>query len=95
MKGPHDDELIWPLQKKFLFTLLNQINDCEHHLKSIGRATIQLAGRVSDGNRATIGWGEPQFISSIDLLMVTPTCQYLKDNCILISVDIHFGTKII
>jgi len=30
MKGPHDDELTWPLRGKFEWKLLNQISDCEH-----------------------------------------------------------------
>ena len=31
MKGPHDDELTWPLRGKFEIRLLNQISDSEHH----------------------------------------------------------------
>ena len=31
MKGPHDDELTWPLRGKFDITLLNQTSDSEHH----------------------------------------------------------------
>ena len=30
MKGPHDDELTWPLRGEFEITLLNQISDSEH-----------------------------------------------------------------
>ena len=31
MKGPHDDELTWPLREKFEVKLMNQISNCEHH----------------------------------------------------------------
>ena len=31
MKGPHDDELTWPLRGNFEMKLLNQISDSEHH----------------------------------------------------------------
>ena len=31
MKGPHDDELTWPLRGRFKVKLFNQINDSEHH----------------------------------------------------------------
>ena len=31
MKGPHDDELTWPLRGEFEIKLLNQISDSEHH----------------------------------------------------------------
>ena len=30
-KGPHDDELAWPLRGMFEIKLLNQISDSKHH----------------------------------------------------------------
>ena len=35
MKGPHDDELKWPLREKFEVKLMNQISDSKHHLKNV------------------------------------------------------------
>ena len=31
MKGPHDDNLPWPLRNKFKIKLSNQISDSQHH----------------------------------------------------------------
>ena len=91
MKGPHDDELTWPLRGKFKVKLLNQISDREHYLKTVGYHRDQVpdeyAGRVIDGVKAKNGWGYPQFISNEDLHKVTPTCQYLKDDCIFLQVS--------
>ncbi|XP_065903398.1 TNF receptor-associated factor 4-like isoform X2 [Dysidea avara] len=74
MKGPHDDELTWPLRGEFEIKLLNQISD------------YICSGRVIDTDRArSRGW--PRFISNEDLHGVTPTCQFLKDDCIYLQVS--------
>jgi len=89
MKGPHDDELTWPLRGKFEVKLLNQISDCEHYSKTwtFNKHTPAVnAERVSEGEKSK-GWGRPKFISNEDLRKVTPTCQYLKDNCIFFQVN--------
>ena len=92
MKGPHDDELTWPLRGKFEFKLLNQISDCDHHISkalNYGGEHISnsAAERVTDGDRAATGWGFQQFYSHEDLDKVTPKCQYLKDDCIFLQVN--------
>ena len=79
MKGPHDDELTWPLRGKFEIKLLNHISDSEHHCDtSYDEAADSSAGRVSEGDRSTQGWGEQHYITNEDLYKITPTCQYLK-----------------
>ena len=58
MKGPHDDELTWPLRGKFKVKLLNQIGDCEHYSIAIAydsHTKSHNACRVIDGDRAE-GW---------------------------------------
>ncbi|XP_065901691.1 TNF receptor-associated factor 4-like [Dysidea avara] len=90
MKGPHDDELTWPLTEKFQFKLLNQISDCEHYSTTLtfdDHTPSEYAGRVTDCIRSTGGWGHRQFIVYEDLHTVTPTCQYLKDDCIFLQVS--------
>ncbi|XP_065901669.1 TNF receptor-associated factor 4-like [Dysidea avara] len=89
MKGPHDDELSWPLRGKFEVKLLNQISDCKHHSGTMiydDSTTDVHAGRVTNGNKGK-GWGWSKFISIEDLHKVTPTRQYLKDDCIFFQVS--------
>ncbi|XP_065902755.1 TNF receptor-associated factor 5-like [Dysidea avara] len=89
MKGPHDDDLTWPLRGKFEVKLLNQISDCEHYslvLVYEDHIKDEYAGRVKNGNKAG-GWGYTKFISKKDLRKFTPTCQYLKNDCIFLQVS--------
>ena len=89
MKGPHDDELNWPLRGTFAVKLLNQVNDSDHYLLTIryGNNTPESsAGRLIDRERHG-GWGCQKFISNEVLHKVTPTCQYLKNDCIFFKVN--------
>ena len=89
LKGSHDDNLIWPLRGKFEFKLLNQISDCEHHSDVViydDHADHDTAGRVTDDNSVR-SWGKSRFISNEGFHKVTPTCQYLKDDCIFFQVS--------
>ena len=89
MKGPYDDELTFPLMGKFEVKLLNQISDCEHYSVTVtyDDSTADIAGRVPDNDGVACGWGETEFISNEDFHNVTPTCQYLKDDCIFLQVS--------
>ena len=88
MKGPHDDELTWPLRGTFKVTLLNQISDSEHH--SITVAYDEDApddiGIIIDSENEDDGWGHPEFISNKDLNKITPTHQFLKDDSLFFQV---------
>ena len=91
MKGPHDDELTWPLRGKFEIKLLNQISDSEHHSLTVtydDRASDinAVVDRVTEGDRSENGWGYHQYISNEDLNKITPTRQYLKDDCLFFQV---------
>ena len=89
MKGPHDDELTWPLRGKIEMKLLNQISDSEHHSMTVtydDDIESDADKRVTEGDKAVSGWGQPQFISNRDLHKITPTCQYLKDDCLFFQV---------
>ena len=90
MKGPHDDELtcIWPLREKFEIKLLNQISDSEHHSKTVNYDdnTPDNSKVIESSNNFSRGWGRIQFISNEDLHKTTPTCQYLKDDCLFFQV---------
>ncbi|XP_065885284.1 TNF receptor-associated factor 4-like [Dysidea avara] len=90
MKGPHDDMLTWPLRGKIELKLLNQISDCEHRSLTLAyndNTTTEVASQVTNDDRATTGWGYPQFISKVVLHRITPTCRYLKNDCIFLQVS--------
>ena len=93
-KGPHDDELTWPLRGKFMIKLLNQISDSEHHSVIVTYDNIvpdKCANRVSYMYRAE-GWGEPKFISNTNLNKITPTCRFLKGDCLFSKWTSHCNT---
>ena len=90
LKGPYDDELTWPMKENFELKLLNQISDCEHHSQTLdfGDDTTNMSSsRVVHGDKAIKGWGNHLFISNEYLHKVTPTRQYLKDDCIFLQVS--------
>ena len=88
VKGPHDDELTWPMKETFKVTLLNQISDCKHL-----SMTVMFDDSTPRGSACrvfvdrSIGWGKAKFISKKELHKVTPTCQYLKDDCVFLKVS--------
>ena len=89
MKGPHDDELTWPLRGKFEIKLLNQISNSEHHSMMVtydDDATDNCDSRVTKSNRNQFGWGRQQYISNQNLSKLTSTCQFLKDDCLFFQV---------
>jgi len=89
MKGPHDDELKWPLRGKFELKLLNQTSDHKHDSNVVNfdcHTSGSVAGRVITGNQASCGWGFCRFISNESLYKITSKCQYLKDNCVFFQV---------
>ena len=89
MKGPHDDKLTWPLRGNFTVTLLNQISDKDHHSVLFPLSDNSSAGnRVTDGEYAAGGWGTTKFVSNEEIHKSTPTCQFLKDDCLFFQVCI-------
>jgi len=88
MKGPHDDELKWPLRGKCEMKLLNQISDSQHHSGTVtfnDDTTGNSDKRVTEGERAQ-GWGHHQFISNKNLYKTAPLHQFLKDDCLFVQV---------
>ena len=89
LKGPHDNELTWPLRGMFEIKLLNQISDSEHHSMTLpydDNTPHNYTTRVTDGNRSEDAWGYHRYISNEDLNKITPICQYLKDDCLFFQV---------
>ncbi|XP_065901773.1 TNF receptor-associated factor 4-like [Dysidea avara] len=90
MKGPHDDELTWPLKEKFEVKLLNQISDYDHHNSIVDYSHDNVSelssGRVVSGDEA-YGLGHKRFISNEYLKVDTYSRRYLKYDCIFLLVS--------
>ena len=96
MRGPHDDNLLWPMKEKIRIKLMNQINDSEHQFSTVSytdNVPADYTSRVIEGNQAKKGWGKPKFICHEDIhkhrVSVTGTtiCQFLKDDCLFFEIS--------
>ena len=66
-------------------TLLNQISNSEHHSTLI--TLIDGAGdRVTNTELISKAWIIDTFVSNRELRKSTPTCQFLKDDCVFFQV---------
>ena len=93
MKGPHDDELTWPLRGEFEIKLLNQISDSEHHSITVtfdDNTPEDCNSRVIEGDRSECGWGMHQYIINEDLNKTAQACQFLKDDCLSFQISFNF-----
>ena len=88
MRGPHDDNLSWPLRDKFEMKLLNQISDSQHDSGTADyeNSPRECRGRVTEGDKGEEGWGCAQFISNENLSKITSTRQYLKDDSLFFQI---------
>ena len=89
MKGPYDDNLLWPLQGKFELKLLNQIRATGHYKVSdhlLFDAKANVCQLKSSGWKIGDDWGYISFISNENLDIDTYTCQYLKDDSVFFEV---------
>ena len=75
MRGANDDNLKWPFKGTIKVSLLNQLEDGQHHTR-----------RFADNDDT--GWELEQFISHHDLSYNgDKNCQYLKDDTLFFRVD--------
>ena len=91
MRGDNDDNLKWPFKGTITVSLLNQLEDGQHHTKQLWSPDRDISehasGRVTVKERAASGWGQREFISHQYLKTVSKNCQYLKDNTLFFRVD--------
>ena len=92
MKGDNDDNLKFPFKGRIVVTLLNQLEDRNHHTRELwspdSNVSEEYSGRVTTGKRSDKGWGIPQFIPHDDLnYNSNKNCQYLKNDCLFFRVD--------
>ena len=88
MKGPHDDQLIWPMNEQVEVALLNQIADDKHCFQTFSFDGDQgcrvLDEEANELERAVECY---PFIEESDLTFVCPTSMYIKDD------SLFFGFK--
>ena len=91
MRGDNDNILKWPFKGTIKVSLLNQLEDGQHHTREPWSpdddVTEDTSGRVTAGEKAN-GWGFSKFIPYQDLSYKgDKNCQYLKDNTLFFRVD--------
>ena len=91
MRGVNDNNLKWPFKGTIKVSLLNQLEDGQHHTLKVwlpGHSVPkETSRRVTERQRA-LGWGLSKFISQQDLVYKgDKNCQYLKDNTLFFRVD--------
>ena len=91
MRGDNDDNLKWPFKGTIKVSLLNQLEDGQHHTREPWSPDDDIpeltSGRVTGKEKASRSWGQRKFISHQDLQTVGESCQYLKDNTLFFRVD--------
>ena len=84
MQGPCDDDLLWPFQGTITIQLLNQLEDGNHHTRTInftGTADPTVINSATSGERAGTGFGIDTFLPHTQLNLDSKgNCQYLKDD---------------
>ena len=95
MKGENDESLKWPFNSEITIRLLNWREDKGHVEKTINHymGAIEDRTRVTQGDIAPGGWGEPDFISHSNLeYNVSYNTKYINSDklCFVISkIIIH------
>ena len=92
MRGDNDDNLKWPFKGTIKVSLLNQLQDGQHHTKVLcsqySDIPERISGRVTGRERACSGRGQHCFISHQELCYrASSNCQYLKDDTLFFRVD--------
>ena len=90
-RGENDNNLKWPFKGTIKVSLLNQLEDGQHHAKyqwtPHDDVPVSIGGRVTEGERAG-GWGHSHFIRHRDLGYQADTNkQFLKDDALFFRVD--------
>ena len=90
VQGRNDDSLPWPFTGEVTITLLNQLEDENHHTRTISFPQYNVASmRVVDDDRGS-AIGHSKFISKDKLdYDAANDCQYLKDDCLYFRIEVE------
>ncbi len=87
MKGDNDDSLSWPFTGTVTMQLLNQLEDKNHHKKTLSFPADNESGQRVVGRERGRGWGHAKFISHADLdYNAYKNTQYLKDDTLVFRI---------
>ncbi len=88
VQGPFDNQLTWPFSGTLHIELLNQLDNNQHHRKTINVEGITIA--TGEDEQHMVGWGIPYFILHKQMgYCPNKKCQYLKDDCVVFRVVAH------
>ena len=89
MRGEFDGQLRWPFQGDITVQMINQLQDKEHRTEIMDFSQADEASdsiyisRVTTGEKAEGGWGEPKFLPHSELgHNRAKNCQFLKNDCL-------------
>ena len=91
MSGEYDDILEWPFQGEVTIELLNQLEDMNHHKRTIefNESTTKECKERVVGKQYSTGLGSPRFISHSQLgYNSSLNCQYLKDDTLYFRISV-------
>ena len=87
MQGKNDNNLLWPFTGEVTITLLNQLEEKNHHTCTISFPQDMEA----NGERA----GFPGFISHYKLgYGSVMNCQFLKEDCLHFRIEVKASTNV-
>ena len=92
MKGDNDDNLTFPYRGRIAVSVLNQLEDKNHHSRLVWGPEFGISEvasqRVVEGERADCGWGMFNFIPHRELDHdEANNTLYLNDNSLFIRID--------
>ena len=92
MRGDNDANLKWPFRGTIKVSLLNQLEDGQHHTKLLWSPNEDVSedccGGVTGTDRSSTGWGYSKFISYQDLKECgRKKCHFLKVDTMFFRVD--------
>ena len=88
MKGRYDDNLPWPFTGEVITTLLNQLEDENHHTRTLKfPKDNEATRRVVNDDMAPTGCGGPKFIAYNKLHFdARQICYFLKNDCLYFQI---------
>ena len=91
LKGDNDSSLTWPFAGTFVIELVNQLEDKNHYVQHIKfPAGNQVSKRVVDEEKASSGYGCPEFIAHSKLSFQSDKyTQYLKNDMLIFRVSVQ------